>query len=137
MEQNERDEHLKRRCVEYERASNIMMMKYTLLERIVTGKIDYAKLKKSASEGLYIYGVGTIGRALLKCICAESDIQVLGIIDKNQLGCFEGITISRIDEVHIPTTVLITPMEYYNEIDKELNELYSSIACIPLTEVVL
>lgn len=113
-------EDIKNNMLEYERLYKIAKMKYMIMEKLEEEQNINKISEFLKQKDVYIYGAGTIGKKLYKTLKNLIDIRLLGFIEKDKKD--DNIMSLKYDSENICSNaiIIITPMEYYNDIIKDI-----------------
>ncbi len=115
-------EYLTENAKEYEYLYNISKIKYMIMEKLEEEKSVYKIVDKLKEKNIYIYGAGTIGKKLYKILINYNEIKILGFIERDRDNGDNIISLKHSNEkINPEAIIIITPIDYYNEIMKDIN----------------
>ena len=132
-------EHYKKMAEAYKNKSEMFYMKYYILNKLIYGCENINRIAKAGEfVNVYIYGAGSIGKLLFRELGNYSNINVIAFVSKDGDGECEGIPVHNvkyIQEIDKDSIIVITPMEYYNEICHDIKNINGNCRLISVIDV--
>lgn len=134
-------EFFKKKALQYERGQNIALLKYNILAGLEEDKAKHNLRQRLCGQEIYIYGKGVIGKKLCSILERIPDVKVNAFIEKSFSDWEADVPVYSLETdlscIHESAIIVITPMDYYNEIMADIEGMALKNPTLSITDILV
>lgn len=134
-------EFFMKKALQYERGQSIALLKYNIMAGLEEEKAKLNLRQKLCGQEIYIYGRGVIGKKLCSILEEIPNIKMNAFIEKNFSDWEADVPVYSLETdlscIRESAIIVITPMDYYNEIMADIEGMALKNLTLPITDILV